>query len=147
MRRPTSCSSALSFILVLLFLSESWGQRLNTDNKKPSCDHCNQQLFCNCSHSGFTSVPTVTGSALSLDLSFNKITAVMNDDLTGHMQLKVLDLHGNTKYWLSGCWWRGKLWWWKKMRRIPTANYKKYSFDNILFWKVRLFQPFYLLFL
>ncbi|XP_031592042.2 toll-like receptor 2 [Oreochromis aureus] len=95
MRRPTSCSSSLLFILVLLFLSESWGQRLNTDNKKPSCDHCNQQLFCNCSHNGFTSVPSVTGSALSLDLSFNKITAVTNDDLTGHTQLKVLDLHGN----------------------------------------------------
>ncbi|XP_030609579.1 toll-like receptor 2 [Archocentrus centrarchus] len=92
MRHPTRCYSSLLF---LFFLSVSWGQRSNTDNKRPICDHCNQQLSCNCSYGGFTSVPTVTGSALSLNLSFNSITVVTDDDLMGHMPLKALDLHGN----------------------------------------------------
>ena len=37
----------------------------------------------------------VTDSALTLDLSFNNITVVTGDDLSGHRSLRVLSLHGN----------------------------------------------------
>ncbi|XP_037543055.1 toll-like receptor 2 [Nematolebias whitei] len=60
-----------------------------------SCSHCDLHLTCNCSYGGFTHVPLVTGRALSLDLSFNGITVVTDDDLMGHSRLRVLDLHDN----------------------------------------------------
>ncbi|XP_067437011.1 toll-like receptor 2 [Thunnus thynnus] len=91
MRHPTNLY--LLFLPLLLFLSFCWGQRADSD--KPSCDRCDLQLSCNCSYGGFTSVPMVTGSALTLDLSFNNITEVTDDDLTGHGALRALSLHGN----------------------------------------------------
>ncbi|XP_041635751.1 toll-like receptor 2 type-2 [Cheilinus undulatus] len=83
------------FYVPLLFLLY-WGQRSGTDNERPSCGRCDLQFFCNCSHGGFIHVPVVTDRALSLDLSFNNITEVAGDDLTGHVQLRALSLHGNS---------------------------------------------------
>ncbi|KAM9425594.1 toll-like receptor 2 isoform 2-T2 [Pholidichthys leucotaenia] len=78
-----------------LLLSLAQAQRSNADNGQPSCDRCNLHFYCNCSHSGFSTVPMVTDSAVTLDLSFNNITMVTNHSLKGHRQLKTLDLHGN----------------------------------------------------
>nr|AEB32453.1 toll-like receptor 2 [Epinephelus coioides] len=91
MRQPTN----LYFMVLFLLLSLCWGQRSNPDGERPSCDRCNRQLSCNCSHGGFTRVPTVTDRALTLDLSFNNITVVTADDLKGHLRLRALSLHGN----------------------------------------------------
>ncbi|KAK9525112.1 hypothetical protein VZT92_017446 [Zoarces viviparus] len=79
-----------STFLLLLFLplAPCGGQR-------PSCDRCDLRLFCNCSHGGLTRVPAVPDGALTLDLSFNDITVVTGDDLTGHARLGSLSLHGN----------------------------------------------------
>ncbi|XP_021166235.2 toll-like receptor 2 isoform X1 [Fundulus heteroclitus] len=90
MRHLTTCSLTL-----LLLPSLIQGQMLDPDDGRPSCDHCDLHLSCNCSFSGFTRVPTVTDQALSLDLSFNNITMVTQDDLMGHSRLRALDLHGN----------------------------------------------------
>ncbi|MEQ2283827.1 hypothetical protein AMECASPLE_015498 [Ameca splendens] len=89
MRHLTTCS------LTLLLASLIRGQMLNGDEGRPSCSRCDLHLSCNCSYSGFTSVPMVTDQALSLDLSFNNITMVTQDDLMGLSRLRVLDLHGN----------------------------------------------------
>uniref|UniRef100_A0A668AMU3 Toll-like receptor 2 n=1 Tax=Myripristis murdjan TaxID=586833 RepID=A0A668AMU3_9TELE len=62
----------------------------------PSCDRCDRRLSCNCTYGGFTRVPTVTDGALTLDLSFNNISEVTDDDLIGHAHLRALSLHGNT---------------------------------------------------
>nr|QNT60750.1 Toll-like receptor 2 [Micropterus salmoides] len=86
MGQPTN----LFLTLLFLLLSPCWGQ-----SSHPSCDRCDQQLSCNCSYGEFTSVPTVTERALTFDLSFNNIPMVAVDDLTGHGQLRVLNLHGN----------------------------------------------------
>nr|QFE31816.1 toll-like receptor 2-2 [Sillago sinica] len=86
----------LYFVLPLLFLlllSLRRGQGSNPD--RPTCGRCDPQLSCNCSHAGFTCVPTVTDGALSLDLSSNNIAAVNADDLVGHRRLRALSLHGN----------------------------------------------------
>ncbi|KAA8592032.1 hypothetical protein FQN60_017406 [Etheostoma spectabile] len=83
----------LYFTLLFVYLCR--GQRSNPDGERSSCDHCDQWLTCNCSHGGFTRVPIVTGRALTLDLSFNDITVVTSEDLTGHRRLRVLSLHGN----------------------------------------------------
>nr|XP_046236027.1 toll-like receptor 2 isoform X2 [Scatophagus argus] len=84
----------LSFTLLLLLIICE-GQRSHPDGERPSCDRCDLQLTCNCSYGGFTHVPTVTEDALALDLSFNNITVVTADDLTGHRQLRALRLHSN----------------------------------------------------
>ncbi|XP_051251162.1 toll-like receptor 2 type-2 [Dicentrarchus labrax] len=87
----------LYFTLPLLLLLHSlcWSQRSNPDDERSSCDRCDLRLSCNCSYDGFTRVPVVTDRALTLDLSFNNITMVTVDDLTGHRQLRALSLHGN----------------------------------------------------
>ncbi|XP_024144571.1 toll-like receptor 2 [Oryzias melastigma] len=83
-------------LFLLLLLSWACGQTSNTDGDRPSCQRCDLQLSCNCSHSGFRHVPTVTDRALRLDLSFNNITTITEDDLTDHSRLIALDLHGNS---------------------------------------------------
>ncbi|XP_037614295.1 toll-like receptor 2 type-2 isoform X2 [Sebastes umbrosus] len=84
------------FFTLLLLVSLCWGQRSNPGGgERSSCDRCDQRLACNCSHGGFTRVPTVTGRAVTLDLSFNNITVVTGVDLTGHEELRTLSLHGN----------------------------------------------------
>ncbi|XP_071382268.1 toll-like receptor 2 [Centroberyx affinis] len=96
MGQPSVLSPTLLFLLLLLFpLSLSWGQRSNPEGENPSCDRCNQRLSCNCSYGGFDRVPTVTERALTLDLSFNNIAVVTDDDLRGHDRLRVLNLRGN----------------------------------------------------
>ncbi|XP_022625698.1 toll-like receptor 2 type-2 [Seriola dumerili] len=94
MGRETNLHFTL-FLRLLLLLGLCWGQRSNPDPERPSCHSCDLRLSCNCSHDGFTRVPMVTDRALTLDLSFNNITVVNDDDLTGHMQLRALSLHGN----------------------------------------------------
>lgn len=91
MGQPTNLYSDFQIILLL---SLCWGQRSNPDDERPSCGRCDLRLSCNCSFDGFTRVPMVTDHALSLDLSYNNITVVTDDDLTGHRQLRVLSLHG-----------------------------------------------------
>uniref|UniRef100_A0A7N5ZTA2 Toll-like receptor 2 n=1 Tax=Anabas testudineus TaxID=64144 RepID=A0A7N5ZTA2_ANATE len=85
----------LCFTLLLVFISLSWGQESSSEDERPSCHHCDLHLLCNCSYGGFTCVPMVTESALTLDLSFNNITVVRDDDLTDHTLLRVLNLQGN----------------------------------------------------
>nr|AJP16420.1 toll-like receptor 2 [Larimichthys crocea] len=89
---------ATTFYFTLLYLhllSICWCQRSNPDSERLSCDRCDRRLSCNCSYGGFTSVPTVTDRALTLDLSFNEIAMVTEDDLKSHRHLKALNLHGN----------------------------------------------------
>ncbi|XP_036072545.1 toll-like receptor 2 isoform X1 [Oryzias melastigma] len=91
MRRSLGCLCSMFFHLAVC-----WGQRSNTDDGRDSCTRCDLQLHCNCSCRGFTQVPRVTDEALVLDLSFNNISEVTDDDLRGHAFLRVLDLHGNS---------------------------------------------------
>ncbi|XP_072232709.1 toll-like receptor 2 [Leuresthes tenuis] len=93
MGQPSCCCCTF---LLLLSVTLCRGQRLNADDGRSSCSRCNLQLFCNCSHSRFMHVPLVTDRALALDLSFNNITVVTDDDLAGHRLLRVLDLRGNS---------------------------------------------------
>ncbi|KAF0028941.1 hypothetical protein F2P81_018046 [Scophthalmus maximus] len=85
----------LTNLYVAVLLSLCWGQWSEPDAERPSCDRCDLRLSCDCSRGGFTRVPAVTGRALTLDLSFNNITAVTNVDLMGHVELRALNLHGN----------------------------------------------------
>ncbi|XP_035531574.1 toll-like receptor 2 type-2 isoform X2 [Morone saxatilis] len=93
MEQRTNLYFTLLFLLLLHSLC--WAQRSNQDDERSSCDRCDLRLSCNCSYDGFTRVPVVTDRALTLDLSFNNITMVTVDDLTGHRQLRALSLHGN----------------------------------------------------
>ncbi|XP_071315966.1 toll-like receptor 2 type-2 isoform X1 [Trachinotus anak] len=96
MRELTNCHFTFFLcICLLLLLSPCWGQRSSPDPERPSCNGCDLRLSCDCSHKGFTRVPMVTDHALTLDLSLNNISVVTDDDLTGHMQLRALSLHGN----------------------------------------------------
>uniref|UniRef100_A0A3B5LQZ9 Toll-like receptor 2 n=1 Tax=Xiphophorus couchianus TaxID=32473 RepID=A0A3B5LQZ9_9TELE len=85
----------LRILAPFLFLSLIRDQTANRDDLRPTCRRCDLHHSCNCSFGGFTHVPMVTDQALSLDLSFNNITMVTQDDLMGHSQLRALDLHGN----------------------------------------------------
>lgn len=83
--------------LVILLTSVCWCQRSDHGDGQPICDHCDWQLFCNCSSSGYSRVPKVTDLALSLDLASNNITEVTDDDFMGHKKLRALSLHSKTK--------------------------------------------------
>lgn len=78
----------LTNLYLLLSFAMCRGQR-------SSCDRCDPRLACDCSHAGYTLVPTVTDRALTLDLSFNDIAVVTGGDLTGHEKLRILILHRN----------------------------------------------------
>lgn len=111
MGQPTNLYSDFQIIILLALC---WGQRSNPDDERPSCGRCDLRLTCNCSYDGFTRVPMVTDRALSLDLSYNNITVVTDDDLTGHRQLRALSLHGgyghkwhlpaHPKLWIESFW-------------------------------------------
>ncbi|XP_038163197.1 toll-like receptor 2 type-2 [Cyprinodon tularosa] len=88
----TSCS----LTLLLLLASLIQGRMVDGEDGRPSCSRCDLYLSCNCSHGGFTQVPMVTDQALILDLSFNNITLVTQDDLMRYSRLRVLNLHGNS---------------------------------------------------
>lgn len=85
------------FILLVLGLALCGGQRSTSQGDRPSCDRCDLAFRCNCSSAGLTCVPTVTEQALSLDLSFNAIATVTEEDLRGHRRLRALSLHGETQ--------------------------------------------------
>lgn len=77
--------------LLCLSLAPGEGQG-SAEVDRASCERCDRSFFCNCSCAGLTSVPVVTEQALSLDLSFNNITAVTGGDLRGHRRLAALNL-------------------------------------------------------
>ncbi|CAL8241242.1 unnamed protein product [Merluccius merluccius] len=83
-----SLLSILSSSFLLLLLSVSRGQR-------SSCDLCDLHMSCDCSRQGFSTVPMITQQAITLDLSFNVIAEVTEDDLRNHTPLRVLNFRGN----------------------------------------------------
>lgn len=102
--------------LVILLASVGWCQRPNHGDGRQICLHCDWQLFCNCSSSEYSRVPKVTDLALSLDLAFNNITEVTDDDFMGHKKLEALSLQSKTKLrpnFITLCltiWWICTLW-------------------------------------
>uniref|UniRef100_A0A667ZTC1 Toll-like receptor 2 n=1 Tax=Myripristis murdjan TaxID=586833 RepID=A0A667ZTC1_9TELE len=96
MKQTRGFRKSLPFVLLLFLPCLSRAHRSNPEDEKPSCDRCDRRLSCNCTYGGFTRVPTVTDGALTLDLSFNNISEVTDDDLIGHAHLRALSLHGNT---------------------------------------------------
>lgn len=87
--------------LLFLLMSFCWGQRSDPGGEGSTCNRCDCQLFCNCSSNGYSRVPTVTDLALSLDLAFNNIAEVTDDDLKGHRLLRALSLRSKTKLRLN----------------------------------------------
>uniref|UniRef100_A0A4W5LBH9 TIR domain-containing protein n=1 Tax=Hucho hucho TaxID=62062 RepID=A0A4W5LBH9_9TELE len=82
----------------LFFLSShSNGQSSLPDvEKRSTCGQCDERLFCNCSSRNYRRVPTVTVTkVVTLDLSFNDITTVAEDDLREYTWLQTLDLRSN----------------------------------------------------
>lgn len=87
--------------VLFLLMSFCWGQRSDPGGEGSSCNRCDRQLFCNCSSNGYSHVPTVTDLALSLDLAFNNIAELTDDDLKGHRRLRALSLRSKTKLRLT----------------------------------------------
>ncbi|XP_070978063.1 toll-like receptor 2 [Oncorhynchus clarkii lewisi] len=82
-------------MLVLLFFSQGQSSTPEVE-KRSTCDQCDERLFCNCSSRNYRHVPTVTVTeVVTLDLSFNDITSVAEDDLREYTWLRTLDLHSN----------------------------------------------------
>nr|XP_029511569.1 toll-like receptor 2 [Oncorhynchus nerka] len=82
-------------MLVLLFFSQGQSSTPEVE-KRSTCDQCDEHLFCNCSSRNYRHVPTVTVTeVVTLDLSFNDITSVAEDDLREYTWLRTLDLRSN----------------------------------------------------
>ncbi|XP_045577373.1 toll-like receptor 2 [Salmo salar] len=82
-------------MLVLLFFSQGQSSTPEVE-KRSTCDRCDERLFCNCSSRNYRHVPTVTVTeVVTLDLSFNDITTVAEDDLREYTWLRTLDLRSN----------------------------------------------------
>ncbi|XP_062301242.1 toll-like receptor 2 [Scomber scombrus] len=131
--------SVFYLLLLLLFSSLCWGQR--SDSEKPSCNRCDLQLSCNCSYGGFIAVPVVTGLALTLDLSFNNITVVTDDDLTGHKPLRALSLHGNRLAVIHPSAFKS-LW---RLEKLDLSNNQLTSLNHTWFSKLEALQQLNLL--
>ncbi|XP_029615554.1 toll-like receptor 2 [Salmo trutta] len=82
-------------MLVLLFFSQGQSSTPEVE-KRSTCDRCDERLFCDCSSRNYRHVPTVTVTeVVTLDLSFNDITTVAEDDLREYTWLRTLDLRSN----------------------------------------------------
>ncbi|KAK6322983.1 hypothetical protein J4Q44_G00053220 [Coregonus suidteri] len=82
-------------MLFLLFFSQGQSSTPEVEERS-TCGQCDERLFCNCSSRNYRRVPTVTiTEVVTLDLSFNDITTVAEDDLREYTQLRTLDLRSN----------------------------------------------------
>ncbi|XP_062373600.1 toll-like receptor 2 type-2 [Sardina pilchardus] len=82
------------FVLLTL-LTLSWGWWVSP-HPKPKCDRCNENFVCDCSSSNLQEVPAIsTRSVISMDLSFNEIKTIEQDDFSEYNNLQVLILRGN----------------------------------------------------
>lgn len=63
--------------------------------ERPKCHECNEDHFCNCSAKNLQHVPIVPANVLSLDLSFNQIESVTQNDLAMCKELRTLKLQRN----------------------------------------------------
>ena len=79
--------------LPLLMLS--WGAHGGLPHPRPKCDRCDENFACDCSSSNLQEVPAVSTSVKSLDLSFNEIKTIGQDDLCDYSNLEVLILRSN----------------------------------------------------
>uniref|UniRef100_A0AAY5ESW4 Toll-like receptor 2 n=1 Tax=Electrophorus electricus TaxID=8005 RepID=A0AAY5ESW4_ELEEL len=62
---------------------------------RPNCYECDQNHSCNCAAKNFMQVPVVPTNVLALDLSFNDIVSVEQNDLSTYTELKMLNLQKN----------------------------------------------------
>lgn len=78
---------------VLLCFSLTWTHAQTS--ARPNCHKCNEDHFCDCSAKNLQHVPIVPTNVLSLDLSFNQIESITEEDLTMCKELKMLKLQRN----------------------------------------------------
>ncbi|XP_076150298.1 toll-like receptor 2 type-2 isoform X1 [Alosa pseudoharengus] len=82
------------FVLLTL-LTLSWGWCVSP-HPRPKCDRCNENFVCDCTSLNLQEVPAIsTTSVISLDLSFNEIKTIGQDDFFEYSNLHVLILRGN----------------------------------------------------
>ncbi|KAF4074887.1 hypothetical protein AMELA_G00228400, partial [Ameiurus melas] len=78
-------------VLVCLSLTRTHAQT----SERPDCYECDEDLFCNCSAKTLHRVPIVPTNVLSLDVSFNEIESITEEDLTVYTALRTLKLQKN----------------------------------------------------
>ncbi|XP_076150294.1 toll-like receptor 2 isoform X1 [Alosa pseudoharengus] len=82
------------FVLLTL-LTLSWGWCVSP-HPRPKCDRCNENFVCDCTSLNLQEVPAIsTTSVISLDLSFNEIKTIGQDDFFEYSNLHVLILREN----------------------------------------------------
>ncbi|XP_063074448.1 toll-like receptor 2 [Engraulis encrasicolus] len=82
-------------LLVLLILC--WDQNDGSPQTKEKCNRCvcDETFACDCSSLNLQEVPAISASTKSLDLSFNKIKTIGEDDFGGCTHLQILILRSN----------------------------------------------------
>ncbi|KAL2098187.1 hypothetical protein ACEWY4_007394 [Coilia grayii] len=79
--------------LTLLILC--WGLNDGFPHPKPKCDRCDENFACDCTSSNLQEVPDISTSVKSLDLSFNEIKTIRQDDFCDYTHLEILILRSN----------------------------------------------------
>lgn len=79
------------FVFICFILTGSHTQT----PERPNCHECDEVHFCNCSARNLQRVPVVPANVLSLDLSFNEIGCIAQDDLAAYTELRALKLQRN----------------------------------------------------
>ncbi|XP_007260346.3 toll-like receptor 2 type-2 [Astyanax mexicanus] len=69
-------------------------------SQRPPCHQCNQYHFCNCSAENLLQVPIVPADVLLLDVSFNQIELIEEEDLSICTEMKTLKLQNNNLKWI-----------------------------------------------
>ncbi|KAI5090272.1 toll-like receptor 2 [Silurus meridionalis] len=64
-------------------------------SERPNCYECDNYHICSCSAKDFQHVPIVPPDVLSLDVSFNKIEFITQEDLSVYTELRTLKLQWN----------------------------------------------------
>lgn len=78
----------------LILLTLSWGL-YGYPQPRPKCGQCDENFACDCSSSNLHKVPAISKSVISLDLSFNVIRSIRQDDFFDYCYLQVLILRSN----------------------------------------------------
>lgn len=63
---------------------------------RPQCRHCEKTSYCDCSKQNLWRVPAAPSKVIAeLDLSFNRLWNIMNDDFHGYASLQSLTMNNN----------------------------------------------------
>ncbi|XP_036418523.1 toll-like receptor 2 [Colossoma macropomum] len=80
---------------IFIYLFFNFWRVESVTSQRPQCHRCDEYHFCNCSAENLQQVPIIPANVLILDVSFNNIESIEQNDLSQYNELKILKVQKN----------------------------------------------------